>query len=305
MNMKRIAVFSVLVLGAVAAGWAQSDPSDVLLEKLLVLQFMEDARLDTYELAEFMQGYAEYRATMDALLAQQAEARSALETAIASENSTDIAMKMRALMAADKAVFEAAQAAVSGASAVLSAADVAKLYLIVSDLDAAKQALRAKLAAPCLAMPCMNMAAQTASGAGAVSAAGVSPLAAAPAMTPEEEVMAQVKALVADFTAANVDKLLDYVSEEFEHYQVGDKKALADYLEMGKAMGYVDDFPQWVKDNEGEIILDKAEVKIKDGKASVYPIDAVAAIGSVTVELVFKKDPDGVWRVITAEVEGI
>ncbi len=304
--MKRIAVFLVLALGMAFVAQGQSD-SDVLLEKLLVLQFTEDAELDAYDLVEFLQGYAEYRVTMDGLEARQAEARSALEAAVASESSADIAAKMRALMAADKAILDAMQAAVSEASAVLSAADVAKLYLMVSNLDAAKQALRAQLATPCPTMPCISMAGADASAVCAAAVAQACPVsaAAAPATSPEEEVMAQVKAIVADFLAANVDKMLDYISEDFEHYQVGDKKALADYIEMGKAMGYVDDFPQWVKDNDGEIILDNAEVKIKDGEAAVYPIDAVAAIGSVSVELVFKKDPDGVWRVVTAEVDGI
>lgn len=303
--MKKIAVFVLLALGMAFVAQGQQGDSDVLLEKLLVLQFTEEAKLDAYDLAEFLQGYAEYRATMDGLQARQAEARSALEAAIASDNGADIATKMRALMAADKAILDAMQAAVSEASAVLSAADVAKLYLTVSNLDAAKQALRAKLTTPCPAMPCMSTAVPAAQAISTVPDEAVPPLAVTPTMTEEEEVMAQVKALLADFMAAKVDKLLDYVSEDFEHHQVGDKKALADYLEMGKAMGYVDEFPQWVKDNDGEISLDNAEVKIKDGKATVYPIDAVAAIGSVSVELVFKKDPDGVWRVITAEVDGI
>lgn len=285
--MKKVAVFLVLVLGVMVVAQAQSD-SDKLLEKLLIVQFAEEAELDAYSMAEFLEGYAEYRSTMDMLEARQADARAALEAAIAAGNSSDIATKMRALMAADKAIFEAVQSGVSEASALLNAADVAKMYLMVSDLDATKQALRAQLAGP---------APQAASGD--------CPVAAAPAMSPEEEVMAQVKAILADVLAGNADKLLDYVSEDFEHYQVGDKAALAGYLQMGKDMGYIDDFPQWVKDNDGKISLDDAEVELKDGEAIVYPIDASSAMGSVSVELVFKKDADGVWRIITADADGI
>jgi hypothetical protein len=290
--MKKIAVFVVLALGCSLVAQAQDD-SDKLLEKLLILQFAEEASLDSYTTAEFLTGYAEYRSAMDALEARQAEARTALEASLNSGNSSDIATKMRALMSADKAIFYAIQAGVSEASALLNTADVAKLYLAVSNMEAAKQEMRLKM---CASAPesCPLAAAEEASVAAEASA-----------KSPEEEVMAQVKALVADVVAGNADKLLDYVSEDFEHYQVGDKAALAMYLQMGKDMGYIDDFPQWVKDNDGKISLDDAEVELKDGEAIVYPIDASSAMGSVSVELVFKKDADGVWRISTADADGI
>lgn len=121
----------------------------------------------------------------------------------------------------------------------------------------------------------------------------------------DELVMQQVQSLVDDLLAGNVDNILDYVSEDFSHRDVADKASLADYVEMGKDMGYIDDLPALIEEHDGEISLEDAEVTVDGDMATVYPIEASAIEGSVTVELTFKKDPDGVWRIIGADVEGI
>ena len=121
----------------------------------------------------------------------------------------------------------------------------------------------------------------------------------------EEQVMAQVQGLVDDVLAGNVDNILGYVSEDFSHYEVPSKQELADYIEMGKDMGYTDDIPAQIEEHNGEIDLEDAEVTLEEGTATVYPIYASADEGSITVELVFQKDPDGVWRITGADVEGV
>ena len=294
--MKKIAVCMALVLGFALVAQAQC-ANDKLLEKVLILKFADEAGVDAYDMADLLSGYAEYRGQMDSLEKAQADAKAALEAAIAAGNSSDISAKMNALMAADKAIFDARQEAVSQASALLSTANVAKLYLLVSDMPAAKKALRAELCpmgAPCAAAP--------APCAAAPAAVAEAP---APAAKPEDEVMATVKEIVAAILVGDTDKLLTLVSEDFEHPEVGDKEAVKDYVQMGKDMGYLDDVPKLIKENDGKISLEDAEVEIKNGEATVYPIDASASMGAVSVELVLKKEADGKWRVIGGDADGI
>ena len=125
--------------------------------------------------------------------------------------------------------------------------------------------------------------------------------------SPEEEAMAQCQAMVDDIMAGQVDEsTLAYISEDFSHPDVPDKQALADYLEMGQDMGYLDDVPALIEEHDAEIYLGDAEAVLQDdGAVSIYPIDASAIEGAVTVELLWQQDEDGVWRVVGATVEGI
>jgi len=123
--------------------------------------------------------------------------------------------------------------------------------------------------------------------------------------TDEELVMQQVQALIDDLFAGNVDNLLSYVSEDFYHYEAGDKASLADHLEQGKQMGYTENVPGWLEEHEAEVNLDQAVVTVDGNKATVYPIEISGDLGSVTVELGYQKDADGVWRIVEADVEGV
>lgn len=123
---------------------------------------------------------------------------------------------------------------------------------------------------------------------------------------PEELVLQQTQGLVADLLAGKADTILNYVSEDFSHPEVdGGKAKLAEYIQQGKDMGYVDQFPELVKEHNAKVVLDGAKVTVTKDTASIYPIQASANEGSVTVELQYKKDKDGVWRVCGANVEGI
>lgn len=123
---------------------------------------------------------------------------------------------------------------------------------------------------------------------------------------PEELVMQQTKGIVADLLAGKADVILNYVSEDFSHPDVdGGKAGLANYIEQGKQMGYIEQWPQLLKEHNGQVVLDSAKVTVTKDTASVYPIQASANEGSVTIELQFKKDKDGIWRVCGANVEGI
>jgi len=109
----------------------------------------------------------------------------------------------------------------------------------------------------------------------------------------EELVLEAVNDMMATMSAQNVEKLLTWYSEDFEHYEWGDKEGLAEFLEDAVAMGYLDD---------AESSLEETEVKIEEGVATVYPVELTAAFGSSTIELTLKKE-NGKWMVTGMEVE--
>ncbi len=123
----------------------------------------------------------------------------------------------------------------------------------------------------------------------------------------EEQVMQQTKSLVADLLAVKADTILNYVSEDFSNDRVADKQELAGQIQKAKDKGKLEEAGRMIKEHEVKVDLAQAKVTVdkKKGTISVYPIDASADIGSVTVELVFKKDPDKVWRVVSINIEGI
>lgn len=295
--MKKLILCMAFVLGFSVLAQAQCE-TDKLLEKVLVIQFAEDSGLDSYSLAEFLSGYAEYRTAMDTLEKNRADAKAALEAAITAGDSSAISAKMGAMMAADKAIFDANQAALSEASTLLSAADAAKLSLIVADLPAAKKALRESLLPqpPC---PAPETVAAAPTDAAPQAAAAV------PTVTPEVEVMATVNEILDAVRAGDVEKVLGLVSEDFYQPEVGDKESVKEYINQGKEMGLLENVPATIEQYEGKVVLDDTEVKIEDGEATVYPIDATSTEGSVTVELVLKKESDGKWRVTGGDAYGI
>jgi len=123
----------------------------------------------------------------------------------------------------------------------------------------------------------------------------------------EELAMKQAQALAADLLAAKADNILGYVSEDFTNDRVSSKQEIADQLEKAKKKGKVEEAAQMIKDHEAKIDFSQAKVTKdkKTGNLSVYPIDASADVGNVTVELIFKKDPDKVMRVVGINIEGI
>lgn len=294
--MKKLVLCAVFLLGFSVVVQAQCE-TDRLLEKVLVIQFAEDCGLDMYNMSEFLSGYADYRSAMDTMEKNLADAKAALEAAITAGDSSAISAKMNAMLAADKAVFDAKQAAISEASTLLSPADAAKLCLIVADLAGAKKALQESLlpAPPCAV-------AQPAAAAQTEAAPEAAP--AVPAVAPEEEVMVTVNEIVGAVRAGDIEKVLGFISEDFYQPEVGDKESVKDYINQGKDMGLLEDVPATIEQYEGKVILDDTEVKIEDGEATVYPIDATSTEGSVTVELVLKKEADGKWRVTGGDAYG-
>ena len=281
--MKKVAVLLVLMLGIAAVAQAQCN-SNKMVERLYLVQIAEEAELDTYDMIEMLGGYTLYREMMDNLEAERDNVKDALESAIAAGDEYDAGDALEELMEINENIFFTKQEAISEAATLLGDVNAAKLYKVVMAPCKAKKAMLASLDPQpvCPVAPC-----------------------AAPAMTPEEEVMATVEAIVAAFLAGDVDGLLQHVSNDFYHPEVGDIDSVHKYIEMGKEDGYLDDVPGMIEEHGGEIFLDDAEIEIEGDEATIYPIDAMSYQGSVSVELVLKKESDGKWHVIGGDVDGI
>ncbi len=111
----------------------------------------------------------------------------------------------------------------------------------------------------------------------------------------EDQVRAVVNEWVATVPEQDVDALMALYSEDFEHWEYGDKEGFAQFIEEAISMGYMDDAKSDVED---------MEVQFDDEKdtATVYPIDLTAAFGMATIELILEED-DGEWKITGMDIE--
>lgn len=115
------------------------------------------------------------------------------------------------------------------------------------------------------------------------------------AASPEEAVLAVLTDMGNAATAGDLDKVMTYFSEDFEHYEYGDKAGWKQFQQDAVDQGY------W----EGiEFDGSEAEIKIDGDSASVYPVDVTGAFGSLTFEYILKNE-DGTWRIVEFDVSGL
>jgi ketosteroid isomerase-like protein len=113
----------------------------------------------------------------------------------------------------------------------------------------------------------------------------------------EQLVGDQVLVVKKALEAKDIEMLFAVVSEDFDHPEVGGKAELKALAEAGLDSGYADD---------GTCDLKNMQLtKKSDGTIAVYPIDLSSPAGSVSVELVFKKDKDNAWRLLTGNADGV
>ncbi|MBI1319070.1 MAG: hypothetical protein GC168_08995 [Candidatus Hydrogenedens sp.] len=113
--------------------------------------------------------------------------------------------------------------------------------------------------------------------------------------SPEEAIRAQLAVIAKAMKDGDAEALIGVHSDDFEHPQVGGKEALAGYIHQGVDMGYLEDVDMDISDIEFE----------KDGEDIIaYPIDLSSALGSVTIEWVFRNE-DGVWRIVGGDASGL
>lgn len=96
----------------------------------------------------------------------------------------------------------------------------------------------------------------------------------------------------------DITKIDAAISEQFNHYEWGDKKSLIAFVKDNMDQGNLDG---------AKIVLDNAKKEIdKDaGTAKVYPVELSASFGSMTIEFNLKKETDGAWRAVGLTAEGV
>ncbi len=111
----------------------------------------------------------------------------------------------------------------------------------------------------------------------------------------EDQIRAVVDKWVATIPEQDVDALMVLYSEDFEHWEYGDKEGFAEFIEEAISMGYMDDAETDVEDME-------IQIDEENDTATVYPIDLTAAFGMATIQLILEEE-DGEWKITGMEIE--
>lgn len=129
----------------------------------------------------------------------------------------------------------------------------------------------------------------------AVVAVGmISGCATAPKGPSDEEL---IKQTIADWTAAavakDVDKVMAFVSPNFQSDTWADKEAYKEFVVESIDMGYLDDLT---------VSTEKAVIKIEGDKATVSPVDLEAAFGMAALDVELTKE-GGKWLVTNVTMD--
>ena len=115
-------------------------------------------------------------------------------------------------------------------------------------------------------------------------------------MSDEDMIKSTVTNMKTALETQDIDLLMSTFSDDFYHPEVGGKEEGRDLLQMAIDAGYADD---------GQVYLDDMEITMKDdGTAVVYPIDLSGPPGSISVELILKKEAAG-WTIIEVHPDGV
>ena len=294
-----VVVLLTLVLGCSGIVVAESDAaSEGVLELGMLMQFANEAGLSDYDLMDIMSGYREYRSLMDSYLERRDEKVDALTAAINKEESNSvIAGLTRELMEVDLNIVRLQQASVNEAADLMDAASVAKLYLMVRDMDAAKEAFLKQLSGepeltPCIEVIMPDQAQQAAAPAVEEEAPAEEE---APVEDVEAVIMDSATAFLQKIADKDIDGALNAVSEDFEHYEYGSKEELKSFLDEAKLSGFLDDV---------KVVTDDTEITLDDEEAVLYPVDIEGFFGSITLEVTCKKEGDN-WMITSMDGFGI
>lgn len=130
-------------------------------------------------------------------------------------------------------------------------------------------------------------------GGGAAAEAPV--VAAAPAGDPKEAGSAIVNGFFAAASSEDMEKMMSFFSEDFDHYEYGDKQGVKDFLTQAIDMGYMDGITSSTADSEFEV---------NGEEMTIYPVDVTGSFGSITFEYVLKKEGDA-WKIIGFDAAGL
>jgi hypothetical protein len=113
--------------------------------------------------------------------------------------------------------------------------------------------------------------------------------------SPADGAMKTVAAYVKAAESAELETLMNLISDEFSHYEVGDKAGYRSFLEQVKGDGMLED----IKGN-----LADAKAEVKGDTVTVYPVELEGLFGTVTMEFELKKSgPD--WKIVGLDMTGV
>lgn len=114
-------------------------------------------------------------------------------------------------------------------------------------------------------------------------------------MSLEEQAKAGIQKFVNSASEGDIDGMMEFISEDFEHYQYGDKVGLRDFMSQAQDMGYLEGL---------EVDMDSMEIEEDGDVVILYPVEIMGIFGSATFEYVLRQE-DGEWRVIEFDATGI
>lgn len=110
----------------------------------------------------------------------------------------------------------------------------------------------------------------------------------------EELIRGTLEKMKTALETKNIDMLMETVSNNFNHPEVGGKEEARKMLQLGLDMGYAEG---------GKVSLENTQITIdKDGTARAFPIDLSSNMGAVAAEVVLTKEK-GQWLVTTVNVD--
>ena len=115
------------------------------------------------------------------------------------------------------------------------------------------------------------------------------------AASADDAILDVIKAFGVAAAAGDAEAMMKCVSDDFEHWEFGDKEGLQGAYEALIDEGMFEDI---------ELILDDAEIEIDGDEATIYPVDVEGAFGTATIEYVMVKEGD-TWKIIEMDVSGV
>ncbi len=286
-----MALVAALVLSVSAPALAGDVPGPgkmkELVGKALVLDLAEKMDLAPDEVALLMDEWQRYKAEVAEMKAERATKKAALMDAIEEgEGDSEILGMLDEIVELDEEMFGLKIKLCEAYMVDLTGAQLAQAYLFLADYDKKVAQVVGGMGPARRGMPRAQAGKQAGKKAAAV---------AEEAASPADQALDVAKGWGAALAEQDLDKIMSFFAEDFEHYEYGDKLGIRDFIGQAIDMGYLEDL---------EVYTDDAEAEVDDDEVIVYPIEIMGAFGSVTFELIFA-EKDGEMMIVGMDASGI
>ncbi|MFP4502136.1 MAG: hypothetical protein ACLFTT_14130 [Candidatus Hydrogenedentota bacterium] len=285
-----MALVAALVLSVCAPALAGDVPGPdkmkALVGKALVLDLAEKMDLAPTEVTLLMDEWQQYQSEMAEMKAERAAKKAALLDAIeAGKGDSEILGMLDEIVELDEEMFDLKVKLCEAYMVDLTGAQLAQAYLFLADYGKKVAQVVGGMGPARRAKPVAQ------AGKRAEKKAAVAEEAASPA----DQAIDVSKSWGAALAEQDLDTIMSYFAEDFEHYEYGDKLGIRDFIGQAIDMGYLEDL---------EVYTDDAEAEVDGEEVIVYPIELMGAFGAVTFELVFA-EKDGEMKIVGMDASGI